>query len=532
MRYSLRAARTVRVRDVAMLALILTLAGSCETPTNPPPTPPPTTASVRFAVTFATTPLALASIVATLTPTSSGIPTVAIDLTPVPGTDSRQWTGGPVTIGAGTYAMDIQGKDASDVVTYRGSGTLTIQNGESRTFAFALVCVSSACQGVGTVALFVLTPELEVEPNDASSAATPLAIASLFGGQLEMGAANGTINPASDLDYFSLPFSAVAPGDTIVVQVYGTRFGSSLLAAAALFDPFGVQLAEVDYSSFGGDPIIRFTVPSSAPAGSYQVRVRSSGVYSTTGPYTMWAYHCRSGGVNSVRCLDPSGTPALGGVDIVFIQDMSSSMGAEINGVKNSVLAFAEDLKARGLNARIGAVGYSGPGTIPSSPAGSPCEFLGPVQDLTTPDAFEAAVASTWVATGGCDTPENGLEAIEYAHTHMSWRAGVGRRFYIDITDTGHHVAGQDCDGVGPCTDETLASIVALLASSAVIHVVAPASEAARTVDGGLDPYLLADATGGRKFDLGSGNVDLVSLGISATIHRDVLLSLGKGDQR
>ena len=123
MRYSLRAARTVRVRDVAMLALILTLAGSCETPTNPPPTPPPTTASVRFAVTFATTPLALASIVATLTPTSSGIPTVAIDLTPVPGTDSRQWTGGPVTIGAGTYAMDIQGKDASDVVTYRGSGT-------------------------------------------------------------------------------------------------------------------------------------------------------------------------------------------------------------------------------------------------------------------------------------------------------------------------------------------------------------------------------------------------------------------------
>ena len=53
-----------------------------------------------------------------------------------------------------------------------------------------------------------------------------------------------------------------------------------------------------------------------------------------------------------------------------------------------------------------------------------------------------------------------------------------------------------------------------------------------RGVDGGLDPYLLADATGGRKFDLGSGNVDLVSLGISATIHRDVLLSLGKGDKR
>jgi len=527
------ASRVVRARKAAIVALVLIVAGSCETPTNPPPTPPPTTASVRFAVTFATTPLALASIVATLTPTSSGIPTVAIDLTPVPGTDSRQWTGGPVTIGAGTYAVDVQGKDASNVVTYRGSGTLTIQNGESRTFAFALVCVSSACEGVGTVALFVLTPELEVEPNDASSAATPLDITSLFGGQLEMGAANGTINPGSDLDYFSLPFSAVASGDTIVVQVYGTRFGSSLAAHAALFDPFGVLLAEVDYGTFGGDPIIRFTVPFSEPAGSYQVRVSSSEVFGlTTGAYTMWAYHCRSGGANSVSCRDPSGTPALGGVDIVFIQDMSGSMGSAINGVKSSVLAFAEDLKARGLNARLGAVGYSGAGTIPSSPAGSPCEFLGPFQDLTTPDAFQASVVSTWVATGGCDTPENGLEAIEYAHTHMSWRAGVGRRFYIDITDASHHVAGQDCDGAGPCTDETLASIVALLASSAIIHVVAPADPAARTVDGGLDPYLLADATGGRKFDLGSGNVDLVSLGISATIHRDVLLSLAKGDKR
>ena len=111
----------------------------------------------------------------------------------------------------------------------------------------------------------------------------------------------------------------------------------------------------------------------------------------------------------------------------------------------------------------------------------------------------------------------------------MSWRAGVGRRFYIDITDTGHHVAGQDCDGVGPCTDETLASITALLASSGIIHVVAPANPAARTVDGGLDPYLLADATGGKKFDLGSGNVDLAGLGISPTIALDVLRSLRGG---
>ena len=62
------------------------------------PAEPPPPASVRFGVTFASTPLALASIAVTLT--SAGLPTDLVGLTPVPGTDSRQWTAGPVTIGA------------------------------------------------------------------------------------------------------------------------------------------------------------------------------------------------------------------------------------------------------------------------------------------------------------------------------------------------------------------------------------------------------------------------------------------------
>ncbi len=312
------------------LALIAGLAAAvgCTHDGGTGPAEPPPPATVRFAVNFATTPLALASIAVTLT--SAELPTVTVDLTPVPGTDSRQWTGGPVTIRAGTYAVDIQGKDANDVVTYRGSGTLTIQNGQSRTFAFALVCVSSACQGLGTVTLFVLTPELEVEPNDASSAATPLGIASLFGGQLEMGAANGTINPGSDLDYFSLPFSAVAPGDTIVVQLYGSRFGSPLNAVVTLFDPLGAQLIEVDDSPVGADPIIMIAMPVSEPAGSYQVRVSSSGG-STTGQYTMWAYHCRSGGANSVSCRDPSGSPALSGAAALTLTGAGTGSGRVVS---------------------------------------------------------------------------------------------------------------------------------------------------------------------------------------------------------
>jgi len=205
------------------------------------------------------------------------------------------------------------------------------------------------------------------------------------------------------------------------------------------------------------------------------------------------------------------------GVDIVFIQDLSFSMDSEITSVKNSVVNFATSLAAQGLDARFGSVGYSGPGTIPSTPGNAPSEYLGPIQDLTDATTFRNHVASQWVSVGGGDDPENGLEAIEYAMNQLSWRAGAVR-ILIDITNSSHHTAADDCDGLGPCTDETLASITTLLAGRAVVHVVAPASVAGRTQDGGLDPYLLAAATGGTALDLGSGTFDLSTVGVSAAI--------------
>jgi len=226
-------------------------------------------------------------------------------------------------------------------------------------------------------------------------------------------------------------------------------------------------------------------------------------------------------------CVRPfsitTGSGAVG-VDIVFVQDLSGSMGNSITAVRNSVLAFAQDLTARGLDVRIGSVGYSGPGIIPTSPASSSCEFLGPVQDLTDATTFQGHVQSSWVLGNGCDNPENGLEAIEYAHNNMSWRAGAAR-VYIDITDVSHHYSGTNCNGAGPCTDEDLASIVTLVGSTSTIHVVAPASLFVRTFDGGLDPYTLATATGGKTVDLGSGVFDLTALGITDVIGQTVRLT-------
>ncbi|HEX6071318.1 MAG TPA: Ig-like domain-containing protein [Longimicrobiaceae bacterium] len=208
------------------------------------------------------------------------------------------------------------------------------------------------------------------------------------------------------------------------------------------------------------------------------------------------------------------------GIDLVFIQDLSGSMGGAITGVRTSVISFAEQLAAAGLDIRIGSVGYSGPSTIPSTPAGSSSEYLGPVQDLTSPTAFQAHVTSQWFASGGGDAPENGLEAIEYAHNNLSWRPGA-TRVMIMITDISQHWSGSGC----ACSDQSLETIVDLIGSSTVVHVVAPADDYLRTYPPGMDPWLLADATGGARLALGSGVLDLNALEIEAVLAETIRLT-------
>jgi pimeloyl-ACP methyl ester carboxylesterase len=215
------------------------------------------------------------------------------------------------------------------------------------------------------------------------------------------------------------------------------------------------------------------------------------------------------------------------GVDLVFVQDLSGSMSSAITGVRNSVLQFAATLRDRGLNVRIGSVGFSGPGTITTHANQGTCERVGPVQDLAAPETFRTHVAGNWVATGGCDDPENALEAIEYAHNRLTWRNGAAR-VYVLITDVSVHTAGTRCNALGPCTDQTLESIVGLVGSTAVIHAVAPSSATQRTTGGGLDPYLLADRTGGSRLVL-SSTLNLNTLGIADRVADIVRLTFASG---
>lgn len=220
---------------------------------------------------------------------------------------------------------------------------------------------------------------------------------------------------------------------------------------------------------------------------------------------------------NCVKKIQDFSTENVG-VDIVFTQDLSGSMGNAISGVRSSVISFAGDLADRGINAQFASVGYSGNGNIPSVPASSPCEFIGPSRDFTNATNFQSHVANEWVASGGCDLPENGLEAIKYAHENLLWRSGAAR-VYINITDISHHTLSTNCNGEGQCTNQSLESITELVGETSTIHVVAPDNSSRRTASGGLDPWRLAEATGGVKLTLPeNGIVDLKDLGIADVV--------------
>ncbi|MBN1465360.1 VWA domain-containing protein [candidate division KSB1 bacterium] len=140
--------------------------------------------------------------------------------------------------------------------------------------------------------------------------------------------------------------------------------------------------------------------------------------------------------------------------DIVFVFDVTGSMGDEISMLKERSLAFADLLASRGIDYRLGLVTFS--------------DEVEAINDFTA-DANEF---KTWisglVASGGGDTNENALEGIEAA-TRLSYRDNT-QRIGILITDADHHEAGESGDG---STDQTTNSIIDLLNSSQItMHVV------------------------------------------------------------
>ncbi len=176
------------------------------------------------------------------------------------------------------------------------------------------------------------------------------------------------------------------------------------------------------------------------------------------------------------------------GADIVFIQDISGSMGTEINGVKNSVIGFAQYLADQNLDVRLGCAGFRS-GTTPD-------RFFDLSDDILAFQQFYGTLG----ATGGTEMDN---DIILYSHNNMTWRPGA-QRIYIDIGDE-----DIDRNSSSPNTSELIPMI-----QPATIHTIC-----VNVGVTGWNPVELSTLTGGLHIPLPyDGNIDLTVLPLGETI--------------
>ncbi|WP_039912669.1 PEP-CTERM sorting domain-containing protein [Cellvibrio mixtus] len=164
-----------------------------------------------------------------------------------------------------------------------------------------------------------------------------------------------------------------------------------------------------------------------------------------------------------------------GVLDVVFLIDTSGSMGGVIAAAKAAAANLLTGLAGFG-DLATGTGYYSEPGS-------------GLNTDLTTNTAAGVAAINAinlGDGGGGGDFPEEGIHAVELAATNTSWRPGSSR-FVIALGDA----TFKESDG------STLASAQAALAANDVTFIGIDFGNMTQTAWGGIDPTLLATATGG-----------------------------------
>ena len=118
-------------------------------------------------------------------------------------------------------------------------------------------------------------------------------------------------------------------------------------------------------------------------------------------------------------------------VDFVFLMDITGTMQAYINGVKNNIETFVDALRTRGIEYRLGLILFSDIVEEVHQPTSDVKEFL------------------TWMskvfASGGFDEKENALEAIREG-VDMQWNPAANRVLVL-VTDAPYHQFGEKGNG-------------------------------------------------------------------------------------
>lgn len=118
-------------------------------------------------------------------------------------------------------------------------------------------------------------------------------------------------------------------------------------------------------------------------------------------------------------------------VDFLFVLDVTGTMQPFINGIRNNIQAFVNNLQKRGIDYQIGLVTFSDVVEAVYDPTDSVEKFLGWMSKVS--------------AFGGFDEKENALQALHDASkTRLRPSAN---RVAILITDAGYHQTGERGSG-------------------------------------------------------------------------------------
>jgi hypothetical protein len=179
-------------------------------------------------------------------------------------------------------------------------------------------------------------------------------------------------------------------------------------------------------------------------------------------------------------------------VDIVFVLDVTGSMQNQINGVRDGIAAFAEDLGRQQMSARIGLLAFRD--IDHDNPPFEPLDFRGePFSEDAA--AFKRKVGGLRAGGGGDgpdEWPESGLEAIEKSAA-FPFR-GKATKVILLITDAPPKVPNRV-----KLKDEKYSNVLAVLRKREIdqIHLVIPNDRRVRA-----EYERLWGAAKGRFFDL------------------------------
>lgn len=172
----------------------------------------------------------------------------------------------------------------------------------------------------------------------------------------------------------------------------------------------------------------------------------------------------------SVAAIAPAHSAIL--ADIVWVVDISGSMGDDIDQVKQRITEFDTAMTTNGIDARYGLVAFGGTPTLR--------------QDITTFDVFNAADSPFQILTDNGGSTEDGSLAIQTALT-ATFRTDTVRNIIL-ITDEDDDVSTNR---------DALAADLAATAANELINIIGNPGNDSNTYY-----QTLAPANGGQFFNI------------------------------